>query len=117
MSYDNSNSGSLNFAEDKRSERSPDVWGSLQCSGEVLEALKSGKRIRLTGWKRDGRNGQFISLKAEVEKPKDQGSRNYQWSDAEKRELSAKQAGAVLATASENHQAALDVPFDDDIPF
>jgi hypothetical protein len=117
MSYDNSNTGALNVSTDKRSDKSPDFWGNLQVSGEVLEALKSGKRIRLSGWNRSGSRGDFISLKAEVEKPKDQGQRNYQWSEAEKRELSAKQAGAVLATASENHQAALAVPFDDDIPF
>jgi hypothetical protein len=116
MSYDNSNTGSLNFAEDKRSDKSPDMWGSLQCSGDVLEALKAGKRIRLTGWKRDGRNGQFISLKAEVER--DRANPQKQGRDQVPGQYDMKAAEALAKTsAATNHEAALTADFDDEIPF
>jgi hypothetical protein len=114
MSYDNSNTGSLNFAEDKRSDKSPDVWGSLQCSGDVLEALKAGKRIRLTGWKRSGPRGDFISLKAEVERSQKQAR------DQVPGQYDMKAAEALAKTqntSSANHEAALTADFDDDIPF
>jgi hypothetical protein len=116
MSYDNSNTGSLNFAEDKRSDRSPDMWGSLQCSGDVLEALKAGKRIRLTGWKRDGRNGQFISLKAEVER--DRANPQKQGRDQVPGQYDMKAAEALAKTQTpEQRAAAITEDFDDAIPF
>lgn len=112
----NSNSGGLNRTTEKRSEKSPDWWGNLQISGEVLEALKEGKRIRLSGWNRTGRYGEFVSLKAELERPREaqmqpahQGPGSYDWTKAE--------AVTKQATAAENHKAAMAEPFDDDLPF
>lgn len=128
MTHDNSNRGALNYTREKRSERSPDFYGRLQISGDVLAALNEGKPIRLSGWRREGRYGEFISLAAEVERPQMQmlGSRQgaseagtarpYNMGEAEAREKAALGARSVPSAAS-NVQAALDAPFDDDIPF
>lgn len=66
MPYDNANSGTLNQSTEKRSERSPDWWGSISISGEVLEAAKAGKPIRISGWNKTGSRGDFVSIKASV---------------------------------------------------
>jgi hypothetical protein len=111
MSSDYSNTGSLNPSKDKRSEKSPDWYGKLMVSGEVLEALKQGKQVRISGWNRDGRYGEFISLKVSIERETNGDStprQGYDWKAAE---------GRSQPTATENHQAALAEEFDDDIPF
>ena len=116
MSYDNSNAGSLNPSREKRSERSPDWYGRLQISGEVLEALKAGQHVRIAGWNRTGSYGDFISIKAEVEKPRDPQKQardqipgQYDWKAAE--------AATKASTASQNHEAASTADFDDEVPF
>lgn len=124
MSYDNSNSGSLNVENDRRSDRSPNFWGSLQVSGEVLEALNAGKRIRLTGWNRSGPRGDFISLKAEVERPRgDSASTTRDAPQMQGREriggdFDMKAAEALAKTRTpEQRAAAITEDFDDQIPF
>lgn len=119
MQHDNSNRGTLNRTREKRSDRSPDYYGRLQISGEVLEALKAGKAIRLSGWTKRGQYGEFISLAAEVEKPRQVSSvagepseRSYNWAEAE-----ARARAEVVPSASTNVQAALSADFDDAIPF
>lgn len=116
MSYDNSNSGALNVENDRRSDRSPNFWGSLQVSGEVLEALNAGKRIRLTGWNRTGPRGDFISLKAEVERPRDAPQK--QARDRIGGDLDMKAAEELAKTRTpEQRAAAITEDFDDQIPF
>lgn len=104
MSYDNANKGTLNHTREKRSERSPDFYGRIQISGEVLAALNEGKPIRLAGWMRDGKYGEFISLAAEVEKPRE----GYDWKAAEQK---------AHETNAQPSQDAIAGEFDDDIPF
>jgi hypothetical protein len=115
MSFDNSNSGTLNPQQEKRSDKSPDWWGKLQVSGEALEALKQGKAIRLTGWKRSGQYGDFISLKAEVERPREPQK---QARSQVPGSFDMKAAEALAkTTATDNHQAALTEDWSDEIPF
>lgn len=106
MTDRNDNSGTLNPVEEKRGERSPDWYGRLQISGEVLEALKAGKQIRLAGWSREGRYGRFISLKADLERPREE--RPYDVKAAEQRERERAPQKTATAAAGD---------FDDDIPF
>lgn len=106
MTDRNDNSGTLNPVDEKRGERSPDWYGRLQISGEVLEALKAGKQIRLAGWSREGRYGRFISLKADLERPREQ-AQDYDVKAAEQRERARQQPIA----------AGVSGDFDDDIPF
>jgi len=105
--YDNSNSGSLNPTKDKRTEKSPDWYGRLQISGEVLEALRAGKPIRVSGWNRSGQYGEFISLKASVEQPKaEKPADGYDMRAAEK-----------SAPQREQQQPVAAGDYDDEIPF
>jgi hypothetical protein len=113
--YDNS--GGLNANTDKRSDKSPDFWGSLQISGEVLEALKEGKKIRLSGWNRTGRYGDFISLKAELERPRDAPQKQARDQVPGQYDMKAAEALARTSSATDNHEAALTTDFNDDIPF
>lgn len=113
MAHDSSNRGTLNHTREKRSERSPDFYGRLQISGDVLAALNEGKPIRLSGWRREGRYGEFISLAAEVERPREEQRASgtgpgFDWKGAEQRERqNATQTNAEPATGD----------FGDDIPF
>jgi hypothetical protein len=108
MPYDNSNSGVLNPTREKTSERSPDWYGRLQISGEVLEALKAGKSIRISGWNRSGQYGQFVSLKVELERPRrDQVPGSYDMKAAE----------ALSRTQSQPRRESAPEEFNDDIPF
>lgn len=115
MTHDNSNRGTLNYTREKRSERSPDFYGRLQISGDVLAALNEGKPIRLSGWRREGRYGEFISLAAEVERPREGNGRSepqqqgHDWKRSEQRERER--------TAAENVREAMTEEFDDSIPF
>lgn len=68
------NSGALNPTREKRSTKSPDFWGRIEISGDVLAALNAGKPIRLSGWKRNAPHGVFISLAAEVERPRSEAA-------------------------------------------
>lgn len=111
MSGTYQNSGSLNRTREKTSDRAPDFYGRLEITGEVLQALNEGKPIRLAGWMREGRYGEFISLKAAVEKPRQEQERatsDYDVKAAERaeRERMPAQQSAVLTG-----------DFDDDIPF
>lgn len=117
------NSGSLNPTREKRSDRSPDWWGRLEISGDVLEAINQGKPIRLSGWMRDGNYGEFISLKVSVEQPRQETSQpsdagaGKQWPAA-----APGQAQPRARTGTIEGNLALkgmdpDAPFDDDIPF
>lgn len=85
MDKKNDNSGALNQTREKFSARSPDWFGRLQISGEVLQALIAGKPVKLAGWNREGKFGSFISLAVSVEKPKDEGAATdgFDWKAAE----------------------------------
>ncbi len=68
MTYDNTNTGTLNRSKEKFTDRSPDWYGTIKIEGAILEAALAGKPIRLAGWMRDGQYGEFISLKASLPK-------------------------------------------------
>lgn len=118
MSTNPENSGSLNRTDGKRSARSPDWYGRLQVSGEVLEALKAGKPVRLAGWNREGRYGEFISLRAELERPRESAP-----TTGSSRPIGGKNDWAKMQQPQQlQTQATLPVgdpgaPFDDEIPF
>jgi hypothetical protein len=115
--YDNS--GTLNPTREKRSDKSPDFYGRVQISGEVLDALIVGKPVRVAGWNKRGPYGEFISLKFELDRPRDEVSNGgnqpqqqgngFDWKAAEKRERER--------TAAENVREAMTEAFDDSIPF
>jgi uncharacterized protein (DUF736 family) len=64
MEYDNTNSGTLFPAEDKKTEKSPDFTGKLNVEG---------KEYRISGWKKTSKAGKkFLSLS--VSEPQSQGS-------------------------------------------
>lgn len=71
-------SGALNHQTDKRTEKSPDFWGSLELSEATLRGLvekakaKGAIKIKLSGWNRSGQRGDFISLSAAVFEDKKQ---------------------------------------------
>jgi hypothetical protein len=111
MSTDYNNTGSLNPAKDKRSDKSPDWYGKLMASGEVLEALKQGKQVRISGWNRDGKYGEFISLRVSVEQERSETNRNERASETGKPRPGTIEANLALKGMDP------DAPFDDDIPF
>jgi hypothetical protein len=113
MSTDYNNTGSLNPAKDKRSDKSPDWYGKLMASGEVLEALKQGKQVRISGWNRDGKYGQFISLKVSVEQGRQETNRND--SAPQKQGAGPSQHAGTVEGNLARHNATED--FDDSIPF
>jgi hypothetical protein len=123
VSVDYSNTGSLNPTKDKRSEKSPDWWGKLILSGDVLEAIRQGKPVRVSGWNRDGKYGEFISLKVSVEQPRQETNSNsqpqqqrdaiggaYDWHTGDMRPRDP-------ASIPTEHRTSSAAPFDDDIPF
>lgn len=116
------NSGSLNPTKDKRSERSPDWWGRLEISGDVLEALNQGKPVRLSGWEREGKYGEFISLAVSVEKPREESAsdagdqKSWPASGPQSRTTTRAKPGTIEGNLVRNAQSD-DVPFDDSLPF
>lgn len=113
MAHDNSNRGTLNHTREKRSERSPDFYGRIQISGDVLAELNAGKPIRLSGWLRDGKYGEFISLAADVERPREEQRASgtgpgFDWKGAEQRERQNATPDAPAPSTDD---------FDDSIPF
>jgi hypothetical protein len=127
MSTDYNNTGSLNPAKEKRSDKSPDWYGKLMVSGEVLEALKQGKQVRISGWERDGKYGQFISLKVSLDQPSERNEEKQSASEAGQPwpstgPQSAPPRRAYTKPGTIEGNLALkgmdpDAPFDDDIPF
>jgi hypothetical protein len=127
MSTDYNNTGSLNPAKDKRSDKSPDWYGKLMVSGEVLEALKQGKQIRISGWERDGKYGQFISLKVSLDQPRERAEQSSDAGDTTQKQWpstgpqSAPPRQRAKPGTIEGNLALKgmdpDMPFDDDIPF
>jgi uncharacterized protein (DUF736 family) len=64
MEYDNTNSGTLFPAEDKKTEKSPDFTGKLNVEG---------KEYRLSAWKKTSKTGKkFLSVS--ISEPQSQGS-------------------------------------------
>lgn len=71
------NSGALFREEEKRSDKAPDWKGYVELDKDMLKVLiefaKTGKPIKLElgGWIKEGRKGEFVSLKASkpYEKP------------------------------------------------
>jgi hypothetical protein len=110
--------GTLGDNRFKDGPKHPDVTGKLEAmSADVIAAIAAGKPVRLAGWWKDGRDGQFLSLKVSVMRertytPSETGAQSsYNWGEAEAR------AKAEGGGAAESRQAALAVDFDDDIPF
>ena len=65
------NSGILNTTKEKKNDKSPDVWGSITLSDDLIQHIVDNQRagdvvISLSGWKKTGANGNFVSLKASV---------------------------------------------------
>jgi hypothetical protein len=129
VSTDYNNTGSLNPAKDKRSDKSPDWWGKLMVSGEVLEALKQGKPVRVSGWNRDGRFGEFISLRVSVEQETNRNVEPQKQAETEQQGMwpssgpssappprQRYKPGTIEGNLARNAETA-EVPFDDDIPF
>lgn len=107
------NSGILNENHRKTSEKSPDWYGRIEISGDVLEALKQGKPIRLSGWNRSGQYGDFISLSAQVERPKENEKATDDYGGWD---YKTAQENASLNQATSKKVEHVD-DFNDDIPF
>lgn len=60
--YDNTNSGVLFKNDKKGNEKAPDYKGKVNVNGKDLE---------LAGWIREGKTGQFLSLKVSEPRAKD----------------------------------------------
>ena len=68
------NSGALFPARDKRHPKAPDFSGDIVMEVSLLKQLIAesdgdGVKIKISGWNREGRSGQFISLKYNDFKP------------------------------------------------
>ena len=80
-------SGSLNPQTDKVSEKSPDWWGSVELSKEMLKDLlekaknKEPLKIKVSAWHRQGSKGEFMSLalKAWEGRPAQKRESNDEW--------------------------------------
>ncbi len=66
-------SGTLNQAKQKKSDKSPDMWGYLKIDKHLLDFIKEEMdkgndlpEIRLIGWRKEGNYGVYISLLADV---------------------------------------------------
>jgi uncharacterized protein (DUF736 family) len=59
--YDNTNSGVLFTNDQKGNEKAPNYKGKLNVNGKDYE---------IAGWIRQGKNGNFLSLKVSDPKPK-----------------------------------------------
>lgn len=70
------NSGALFKNTRATNPKAPQHEGDIEIDADLLRALvgnaKAGKpiKIRLAGWVKDGRNGEFISLKASIPQEK-----------------------------------------------
>lgn len=66
------NSGALFYDDDKRSDKAPDFKGNFTLDNEVLDyivrCVRANKPVKLeaAGWRRQGRDKRFISLKIDV---------------------------------------------------
>jgi len=65
------NSGILNTTKEKKTEKSPDFWGSITLSDDLIQHIVDNQRagdvvISLSGWKKMSANGGFVSLKVSV---------------------------------------------------
>lgn len=57
------NSSALFKVRDKKSEKAPDYNATIQLDSDTLDAIvKSGGKIRVAGWLREGAKGKFVSL-------------------------------------------------------
>ena len=74
------NSGAL-FTRDKKSEKAPEWGGEITMEVSLLKTLieesdGDGVKIKLSGWVRQGTNGEFIGIKYDSFKPTNQ-NRDY----------------------------------------
>jgi hypothetical protein len=109
MNYDNTNTGVL-FGNLDSSEphenRNPNFTGGVNIDG---------KEYNLAGWVRYGKDGgkmagrKFLSLKIEPKQMPKRATINYDYKDAENREMEAQRQQTKRPSATED--------FDDSIPF
>lgn len=74
MTYEHRDGSGALFPNDKQgNDRRPDWRGDV---------MIEGKKWRLSGWVKDGRNGEFISLKSEPDEAREEAPRQPQRSAA-----------------------------------
>jgi hypothetical protein len=57
------NSGSLFTNQRKEKETHPDFTGRIKIGDDLLEAIRNGDELQLSGWKKTTKNGQsWVSL-------------------------------------------------------
>ena len=100
MTYDNTNSGALFQAKEKKTDKHPDYEGSVNVGG---------KDYWLSGWRKTSKNGnQFLSLAV---KPKDGTSARPGQAEAK----AVQDAFGLSETPKVNVREPLDL--DDSVPF
>jgi len=67
------NSGVLWTANNKKHEKAPDHYGDINIDKDLLQELIANStgqlvQVKLDGWVKEGRNGNFISLKVNTYK-------------------------------------------------
>lgn len=73
MTHAYPNSGALFTNNKKTSKNSPDREGSIAIGVDVIQQMVDSVNrgedvtLRLSGWLKEGKNGPFLSLKAEVQ--------------------------------------------------
>jgi hypothetical protein len=113
--------GTLGDNRFKDSERHPDLTGKLETmSAEVIAAIAAGKPVRLAGWWKDGRDGQFLSLRVSLMRERSEATNSNNTEAAgEQRHWPAAGPNSAQGTVADNMKRN-PVPsedFDDDIPF
>jgi hypothetical protein len=79
MSQEYPNGGSIRTSTRKTSDKAADFFGSIDIDGEVLDYVlmcaENGKpvQIELGGWKKQGTNGPFVSLRGQIPYAERQG--------------------------------------------
>jgi hypothetical protein len=84
MSQEYPNGGSIRPSTRKTSERAADYFGSVDIDGDVMEYIVQCARngtpatVELGGWKKQGSNGPFISLRGSIPYSVRQGQQDQQ---------------------------------------
>jgi hypothetical protein len=66
------NSGSLFINQRKEKETHPDFTGKLKIGADLLEAIRSGEEVQISGWKNKTKNGDtWLSLSVQAVRKKE----------------------------------------------
>lgn len=66
------NSGSLFINQRKEKETHPDFTGKLKIGADLLEAIRSGEEVQISGWKKKTKNGDtWLSLSVQAVRKKE----------------------------------------------